>query len=161
MILNTNFSYAKIHCKSQTKISSLSNHIFTLAMVRILVLFLILILLHRKGNSQSTAETKPVLTTQFMIATDFESVYLNFIGIGVRYGNPKKSISLIVLPTLRFYDAPPPGNGDPRRPLITPGFSIGPIIQVKRFLIGFPTFYDGHDSLWRQGYGLGIKIGPQ
>jgi len=111
-------------------------------------------------RGQASNESKAVISTQFMVATDFQSVYLNFIGIGIRYGKPQRSISIIVLPTLRFYDAPPPGNGDPRRPFVTPGFSIGPIIQIKRLLIGFPSFYDGHDAVWRQSIGVGVKIGP-
>ena len=111
-------------------------------------------------KAQTRNESKAVLSTQFMIATDFQSVYLNFIGIGVRFGKPNKSISIIVLPALRFYDAPPTGNSDPRRPFVTPGFSIGPVIEIKRLLIGFPSFYDGHDAVWRQSFGVGVRIGP-
>lgn len=111
-------------------------------------------------RAQKSNESKAILTTQFMVATDFQSAYLNFIGIGVRFGNPNRSISIIVLPALRFYDAPPTGNTDPRRPFVTPGFSIGPVIQIKRFLIGFPSFYDGHDAVWRQSFGVGVKVGP-
>ena len=111
-------------------------------------------------DAQTRNESKAVLTTQFMVATDFQSVYLNFIGIGVRFGKPNKSISVIVLPALRFYDAPATGNGDPRSPFVTPGFSIGPVIQIRRFLVGFPSFYDGHDAVWRQSVGVGVRIGP-
>ena len=129
---------------------------------KILVLFL-LIGLAAQAQTQPT-ETKPKITVgrftgQFLLSTDLHSVYFNFVGTGFKYTKGSTSISLSVFPSLRFHTDTNPDLTDPKRPFVTSGFALGPIIQYKRIFIGFPTFYDSHDVTWRYAVGAGIKIG--
>ncbi len=124
---------------------------------------LLLISLAAKAQTQST-ETKPRIevgrfTGQFLLSTDFSSVFFNFVGTGFKYTKGKTSISVSVFPSLRFHKDNNPDIAEVKRPFMTAGFALGPIIQYQRIFVGFPTFYDGHDVKWRYAVGAGVKIG--
>jgi hypothetical protein len=132
-------------------------------MIKMITAVLLLIGLTANGQTQPAA-TKPKLevghfTSQFLISTDFSSVFFNFIGTGFRYTKGATGISLNVFPTLRFHKDTNPNVADAKRPFMTAGFALGPIIQYKRFFVGFPVYYDSHDVKWRYAVGAGVKIG--
>src|SRR5882672_2271923 len=109
-----------------------------------------------------TEKTKPgvevgLFSGQFLISTDLHSVYMNLIGAGYKYTRRHTTISFTVYPTLRFYDDPQPDKTEPRRPFITPGFAIGPLVQYKRVYLGLPAFYDSQYAKWRYTVGVGVK----
>ena len=99
------------------------------------------------------------VTAQFLVSTDFSSVYFNFVGTGFRYSKGRTSVSLSVFPSLRFHTDDNPDLTDPKRPFLTAGFALGPVVQYRRLVVGFPAFYDSHDVQWRFAVGAGLKIG--
>ena len=127
------------------------------------IVLLLLMGLAAHAQTQHT-EAKPKIevgrvTSQFLLSTDFSSLFFNFIGTGFKYTKGKTSISLSVFPSLRFHKDNNTDLSDPKRPFVTSGFALGPIIQYKQLFVGFPTFYDSHDVKWRYAVGAGVKIG--
>ncbi len=125
--------------------------------------FLVLMGLVAQAQTQ-TPETKGRIemgrfTGQFLVSTDRSSVFFNFIGPGLKYIKGQTSISLGLFPALRFHHDNNPDLADPKRPFMTAGFAVGPLIQYKRLFFGFPAFYDSHDVKWRYAVGAGVKIG--
>jgi hypothetical protein len=132
-------------------------------MKKMTIALLLLMGLAAKAQTQST-ETKPKIeagyfTCHFLVSTDFSSVYFNFVGSGFKYTKGKTTISMSVYPVLRFHKDNNPDLTDPKRPFLTAGFALGPLIQYRRLFIGFPAFYDSHDVKWRPSVGIGVKIG--
>src|SRR6267142_4818429 len=125
----------------------------------------VLLLIGFAANGQDlTNETKPRIevarfTSQFLLSTDFSSLYFNFIGTGFKYTKGRTSISLSLFPAIRFHQDSNPDPAEARRPFISTGFAVGPLIQYKRLFIGFPAFYDSHDVHWRYAMGAGLKLG--
>lgn len=98
-------------------------------------------------------------TAQFLISSDFKSaMYFNVVGGGLKYTRRNLSISISLFPTLRFHKDPHEDPTDDLRPFVTPGFSVGPLFQYKRFMLGFPVSYS-YDSKWHPTMGMGIKFG--
>jgi len=110
-----------------------------------------------KGYCQSENKVRTSVDANFLIATDFSSLYFNFIGAGIKFQKKNVTYSISVFPTLRFYEDDPE-SGATKRPFVTPGFSIGPMIEFKnKFLIGFPASYS-YDSRWHYTIGVGLII---
>jgi hypothetical protein len=111
-------------------------------------------------NMNDTARLKvSSFTTQFLISTDLESVYFNYIGAGTKYSNKYTAFSVTVFPSLRFYKDRPIGNSVKAKPFITPGLAVGLLVQHKKLLIGTPAFYSGSESRWHFTIGMGYVIG--
>lgn len=104
--------------------------------------------------SKPNSITTTAFSSQFLISTDFNAVYLNFVGGSIKYTSGASSISLTVFPSLRFGNAV--NEETASDPKVVPGLAIGPLFTHRRLMIGAPIFYHGE---WLVTAGIGIKIG--
>ena len=112
-------------------------------------------------NSFSQVDEKPQkisispFSGQFLISTNLNAVYLNFVGAGIRYTKNNMSVAISLFPSLSFKEDKP--TDEPKKPFVRPGFACGPLIQYKKLMLGFPTFYQ--DDRWHFTVGFGVRIG--
>jgi hypothetical protein len=97
-------------------------------------------------------------SSQFLISSDFKGFYFNMVGGQIRYSNGDFAASIAIMPTLRFHKDEHLDPDDEIRPFVTPGFSVGPLFQYKRLMLGFPISYS-YDSRWHPTMGFGYKFG--
>lgn len=96
-------------------------------------------------------------TAQFLVSTDLDGMYINIIGAGFQYSKKYTKISLTIFPSLSFKEDKNVKPGESQKPFVRPGFALGPLLQYKRAMIGFPAFYQ--DDAWHFTVGLGLRIG--
>jgi hypothetical protein len=92
------------------------------------------------------------ITGSMMISTDGNSFFYNMGGPGVKFAKEKWTISLNMLPSLRFFKDEP-------RPLVSPLLGAGLIIGYKRFIFGMPVYYLTAKTSWIITGGVGVKLG--
>lgn len=113
------------------------------------------------GIAQQKNEEAPItvsaFTAQFLLSTDLKAAYFNMVGAGIKYSKNDKSISITIFPSLSFREDKYPEPGEDKKPFVRPGFAVGPLIQYKRMMIGFPAFYQ--DDAWHFTVGAGVKLG--
>lgn len=126
------------------------------------ICLVLLVMISMPGFSQDKPDSPPDppvkgnFSAQFMISTGLRSVNLHLIGGTLKYTFHNSSYAVALMPTLSFReDQPEPGKT--KKPFVRPGFSIGPLYQFKKLMIGLPIFYQ--DDKWRFNVGVGIKVG--
>lgn len=107
--------------------------------------------------SQNNPErAKGAFSAQFLISTDLKSVNLHMIGGNFKYSIGNNGYSVALMPTLSFKEDHPE-DGKRKKPFVRPGFSIGPLYQYKRYMVGIPIFYQ--DDKWHLNIGIGMRVG--
>jgi len=96
-------------------------------------------------------------TAQFLISTDTRTICFNFVGTGIRYTHKNTIISISLFPTLTFREDEHLDPTEPKKPFVRPTFALGPLVQYKRLMVGFPSYYQ--DDEWHFSAGLGVRIG--
>ncbi len=122
------------------------------------IVTMLLLIMSTAGFAQEAAQPSPIKTTaftsQFLISTDFNAAYLNFVGGSIKYTSGVSSISLTVFPSLRFGNAL--NTESASAPKVVPGLAIGPLFTHRKLMVGVPIFYHGE---WLVTAGIGIKFG--
>ncbi|MDH5608666.1 MAG: hypothetical protein OEY56_04245 [Cyclobacteriaceae bacterium] len=100
---------------------------------------------------------RPSISGRFILSGSPRSVNINFVGSSITYTKGEGSFSLSLMPTISFRKDVPASATATQKPFVRPGFSIGPLLQVKRFLFAMPVFYQ--DDAWHLYGGIGYTIG--
>lgn len=85
---------------------------------------------------QTTSKTlsSSGLSGQFLLSYDGSAFYFNMGGPNITYNlNKHSKFSISMLPSLRLIN-------DPVKPTVTPIFGTGPVLQLKKFVVGFPCY---------------------
>lgn len=129
-----------------------------------LLVFAIVCVRAQEVNENATTDRKSSsvkaegFTSQFLISSDFKGFYFNMVGGQIRYFKGDFSAAIAILPTLRFHKDEHLDLTDDLHPFVTPGFSVGPLFQYKRYMLGFPISYS-YDTRWHPTMGFGYRFG--
>ncbi len=108
----------------------------------------------KEETAQEEKTVKAVgFSSQFLVSTDFKGFYFNMVGGQIRYTNGDFAASIAIMPTLRFHKDEHLDPDEDIRPFVTPGFSVGPLFQFKRWMLGFPISYC-YDTSWQPTMGF-------
>jgi hypothetical protein len=115
------------------------------------------------SNAQEMSSARRVSATtslqaQFLISSDFRSLYFNYVGAGLKYTKKNTNISLTVFPAFRYVFNKSQNKQLKAMPSLYPGLAIGTMMQYKKWLVGFPIFYSGAEATWRISVGLGYTF---
>lgn len=122
-----------------------------------MLLLMVATLTLAQEKERKTGISGQAFSSQLMISTDFRDMYVNLVGSGIRYTRGDVMVAISLFPTLRFHEHHPEPDED-KRPFVTPGFSVGPLLQYKHLLLGFPSSYS-YDYKWHFTVGTGYKFG--
>lgn len=129
--------------------------------IRVIGLVIVLVLwsfnvFAQEGETPKKISVSP-FSGQFMVSTNFKAGCINMIGAGIRYTKNDWVIGVSLYPSLIFKKYELSDPTDTPKPFVRPGFAVGPLIQYKKVIIGFPSFYQ--DDAWHFTGGIGVKLG--
>jgi hypothetical protein len=92
------------------------------------------------------------ISGNFIIATDFESLYTNYGGPAVKFSFSKNIYtSISMYPGLRW-------KNDPVKPTALPILGTGLHFGYKRLILAMPFYYISNENKWKAAFGIGIKF---
>ncbi|MCS6833521.1 MAG: hypothetical protein NZ521_08085 [Flammeovirgaceae bacterium] len=103
------------------------------------------------SNASSTSNNVVGFDGQIVLTTNGEFTFLNFGGPGVKIKKGVWTISLNMLPSLRFHK-------DAKAPLVTPSLGTGVQLYYKRLILCGSTYYVANRNYWIVTGGLGFKL---
>lgn len=110
-----------------------------------------------KSFAQSTKNTSPdktkvTISGNFIVATDFKSVYTSYGGPSVKFSFSKNTYACIsMFPSLRW-------KSDSIKPDVLPILGTGILIGYKRLILAIPVYYITNENKWKVAGGAGIKF---
>lgn len=126
------------------------------------ILIIVCALAMRTAKAQikkdSTNFSLSKFAAQFLISTDAQSIYFNYVGAGLKYSKNNTAISITVFPAFRYVFDKSQNEKLVNVPSFYPGLAVGPMIQHKKWLLGFPVFYSGAEAKWHFTAGIGYTF---
>jgi hypothetical protein len=109
---------------------------------------------HKSDSTKS--KSKAVFNIEFLASTDFDALYISYIGPGFHYSKGQITASINLFPGVRFVNTLQ--NNCKNKLQASPEIAIGPLVKYKRILLGVPFFYLPFDKRWHITAGLGYVI---
>ncbi len=105
-----------------------------------------------QGEVNTPKKNSFSITGNFIVATDFESLYTNYGGPAVKFSFSKNLyVCISMYPGLRW-------KADAKKPGVLPILGTGMHVGYKSFILALPFYYMSNKNKWRAAIGLGIRF---
>lgn len=102
--------------------------------------------------AQSPANSKIEISGNFIVATDFKSVYTSYGGPAVKFTFSKNLYACISMyPGLRW-------KKDPAKSAVLPILGTGMHVGYKSLILALPLYYIPNENKWKAAIGVGIRF---
>ncbi len=103
------------------------------------------------GNTPP-AKSKIEISGNFIVATDFKSVYTSYGGPAVKFTFSKNLYACISMyPGLRW-------KNDPAKSTVLPILGTGMHVGYKSLILALPLYYITNENKWKAAIGVGIRF---
>lgn len=110
------------------------------------------ILFAQTEQNTSPKKYKVEISGNFIVATDFESVYTCYGGPSVKFSFSKNVYaSISMFPSLRW-------KNEPNKPTVLPILGTGIHFGYKSFILAFCFYYISSKNKWVAAPGIGVKF---